>query len=337
MAVQTADLVVLAQNYAPQIVDQINRSCMTLRTLRIEGPRPGVQTPAWAVEKDGVAVENHAEDADASSFASDAQDAANLPWGLYWAKFSSSDLAQSQGAAALGPEDNVRLWAHNLVRASAGLASKINQEIHLAGNTGTLIRGFGTAIGDDDNIYAGIDRSQVANAYWRPNIFAPGTPTNLSHAVIRSDLGIIKDRSGLRPDLAYTPTDVMNKMKALFDPQRFFVQNLTTARGPVTLDNTVQALLVEGCVFIEEKDAPAGTIEYVNSNVVVVRVLPKPKMGDNIGFQNIQANDGFGNIPLAFAYSKLAKTGSTEKAIVDAQIQLEVERPNACGVRRNIA
>lgn len=336
--VQTTSLVVVAQNYAPRIVSQINRRCATLRTLRIEGPMPGVQTPAWVAKKDGQLAANHSETADAADFGSDAQVGATLPWGLYWAPFHSSDLAMSQGAAAAGPEDNVRLWASNLVDASATLASLINVALHASGNSGTLIRGFGTALGADDNTYAGIDRSQSENAFWRPSIFAPGSATPLSLGVLRNDLGTIKDRSGERPDLAYVSTGVMNIMKGLFDPTRYFIQQITTARSPepIALDNSVQAMRIEGCQFIEEKDAPANSITYVNSNHTVIRVLPKPAP-EPIMWQNIPANDGFGNIPMAFAYSKLAKTGATEKAIVDSQVQLEVTRPNSGGMRTNIA
>ena len=70
MALQTAALLILAQNYAGDIVRQINRRSQTLALLRkVAGEGKNI---AWAAESDGANAEAFAEGADAANFAADA-------------------------------------------------------------------------------------------------------------------------------------------------------------------------------------------------------------------------------------------------------------------------
>jgi hypothetical protein len=50
----------------------------------------------------------------------------------------------------------------------------------------------------------------------------------------------------------------------------------------------------------------------------------------------VEANDGFGMFPLGMRYHVLAKNGPSERAEVLSQFQLVVDRPNTCGVRKNV-
>jgi hypothetical protein len=53
--------------------------------------------------------------------------------------------------------------------------------------------------------------------------------------------------------------------------------------------------------------------------------------------QILTANDGFGPIPLLMTLEPLAKTGDSDKYSVKTYLELKVDRPNSCGVRKNVA
>jgi hypothetical protein len=49
------------------------------------------------------------------------------------------------------------------------------------------------------------------------------------------------------------------------------------------------------------------------------------------------ANDGVESLPLGLQVEMLAKTADVDSAFMKSYIQLKVERPNSCGVRKNVA
>lgn len=330
----TLSLITLAQEYRGDVVRQINRRCVALKTLNIV-PGSGKNT-AWAPELSGQVAENYSEGADAANFGSDGQASAVLNWGLYRANFHVSSLAMDAAAGASSPVGDRALWARNLVNASTKLADTIEGGIFTGAGTGTLICGFDAAIGSTSNTYAGIDRSDSANAYWRPFVSDPGSATALTFAQIRSDLATAYGQSGEAPDLAYMGPQTFNKLASLFDPTRRII-NFNGPRGKVDLEWGYGAVEVDGCVFVKAKDATEGKIYYVNSQYVDLEYLPAAQSALLSEMMPVAADDGFGAVPLGFTYEKLAKTGASEKAMVRSSLQLKVRRPNACGVRKNVA
>ncbi|KYF87795.1 hypothetical protein BE20_24940 [Sorangium cellulosum] len=339
---QTLALIVLAQNYRGDIVRQVNRQSVALKVLPfVRGEGKNV---AFVPEGSGVVAENYAEGADAENFGSDSQVGATLHWAMYRANFHVSGLAEATAATSATPEGNLRLWARNMVNGAAALASLINGAIYTGAGTGTLLTGFDAAIGSASNTYAGIDRSQVANAFFRPNVFAPGSATALTFDLLRSDLSTIYQACGTRPDVAFVHPNVYNKIGALFDAQKFYMvptqQEIVTSRGKVSLEGGPGAISFEGCKFIEDKDATDGKIYYVNTNHARIEYLPLdlstiPGLDDEV--MDITADDGFGVTPLGIRLEMLSKTGDSDKAQMKTYLQLVVDRPNACGIRSNIA
>lgn len=331
---QTLALITLAQNYRGDIVRQINRRTMLLRLLQIvKGEGKNV---AFAPEADGALAENYADGADAANFGSDAQASATLSWGLYRSNFHVTGLAQAASSTSGTPMGNLALWARNQINGAAKLASTVNKDLFSGAGTGTLIAGLDVAIGSVSNTYAGIDRSQGANAYFRPTVVDPGILTAPTFATIRDDLRKIYEASGENPDIAVCNPAIFNVIGSLFDSTRRQIQEIQTARGAVRLDFGFGAIEVDGTMFVKDKDATAATIYYLNSNHVRVEYLP-PKSPPGVMAAQAVANDGFGEVPLGITYEMLAKLGDSDRAQAKTYAQLVVDRPDACGVRLNVA
>lgn len=333
-AAQTLALITLAQNYRDDIVRQINRRTMLLRLLPIvKGEGKNV---SFATEADGQVAENFADGADATNFGADAQASAVQGWGLYRGLIHVTGLAQAAAATSRTPVGNLSLWARNTINASAKLASTINKDLFGGAGTGTLIAGLDVAIGSTSNTYYGIDRSNGANAYFRPTVVDPGVLTAPTFALIRDDIRQIYEASGENPDVAVCAPAVFNKIGSLFDSTRRQIDQVMTARGAVRLDFGFQALEVDGTLFVKDKDATANQIYYLNTNHVRIEYLPAVQP-PGVPAGAAPANDGFGPVPLGMTYEMLAKLGASDRAQVVSMLQLVVDRPDACGVRLNVS
>ena len=336
---QTAALIVVAQNFAGDIVRQINRTSTALRLLpMVRGEGKNI---AWVAESSGAIAEYHTDGQDAANFGSDAQADAILVWQQARANAHITGLARATARTSQTPRGNIALIARNISNSAAALASFVNGDI-FTGSGSAQITGFDEAIGDVGNIYATIDRSSAV--YWRPYLVDPGSLTALSFGQIRTDLAAIKILSGERPDLGLVSPDVYNAISGLFDSNRQFMQRtdeITTARGKTNLVNDTSSppgIRIDGCTFVEDKDAAANTIYYVNTNHTHIELLmPSDEMAAGIepGMM-FTANDGFGPVPLAFEFQKLAKTGDADKYQILTKLDLVVKKPNSCGVRLNV-
>lgn len=332
--ITSLSLVTLAQNFRGDTVRQINRRCAFLRWVKIV-PGEG-KNVAWAPEGDGQIAENYSEGADAANFGGDVQTSAILIWGLYRANIHVSKLAMDGAATSRTPEGNRMLWARNVVNGSAKLASILNKAMYNGAGTGTTIAGLDVAIGTDNNTYATIDRTDSNFSYWKPIVIDPGAPTALTFALVRDDVRQIYESCGENPDVAMCSPSVFNKFGNLFDATRRQVDNISVARGMITLDMGYQALELDGLVFMKDKDATASKVYYINSNHVELQYLPDSNMSGLPQFE-VEGDDGFGGVPLGFTYEMLAKTGPSEKAEILSTAQLVVNRPNTCGMRKQVA
>jgi hypothetical protein len=335
---QTLALIVLAQQFAGDIVRQINRKAQTLRMIPIVTGES--QNVAWAAESGGQLAMAYSEGADTTDFGSDAQASAILPWASYKSPFRVTGLARAAARTTQTPAGNVQLWARNVVNSTAALASLINADIFAgaAASSPTEIEGLALAIGDDSNTYATINRASAT--YWRPTVIDPGAPDPLSFAKIRDDIRQIYEASGEKPDLAAVSPSVYNSVLGLFDSNRSYMQRvdeIQTARGAVKLDSGHSALIVDGCAFYEDKDATSATIHYLNSNHIELQVLPPAEVPALLPGTMLSANDGFGELPLMASFEMLATTGDSKKGEARVYTQLAVKKPCAFGVRKNVA
>lgn len=328
---QTLALITLAQQYRDKIVRQINRRVVLLKLLPII--RGEGKNCAWVAESSGAIAENYAEGADATNFGSDAQAGAVLPWGLYRAPMHVTKLAMDTAKTASSPGGNKQLWARNIVNSAAALAALVEDDAFNGAGTGTLLAGLDVAIGDDTNTYASIVRG--SSAYWKPYVIDPGSATPITLGLIRTDIGAIYDSCGESPDIAVAPTAVFNKIAGMFDPNRRWT-TIDTARGRITLDAGYEGIQVDNCMFVKSKDATAGQIYYLNSNYVHFETIPDAEVPNEI-LDAVTADDGYGGLPLDMSFEPLAKNGPSSRGEVLTTIQLVVDKPKACGVRKNVA
>lgn len=323
----------LAQNYRDKVTRQINRRAVMLRLIKIEPGRG--KNVAFDVEEDGAVAENFADGADVADFGSDAVSPAVLPWGLLRANFRVTDLALAAARSSMSPAGLVNLFARNLDNAASKLASTINAQLYAGTGASNQLAGLAAVAVRDDNTYAGINRVPGGGAYWRANV-TDLSAAALNFARIRTMIGdTIYTASGEQPTLAFCPPAVFNYIGGLFQEQRRYTDTtrvVQTPRGPVTLDASVGTLEIDGCIFIKDKDAPAGEILFINPEYVTLEYLPQetdPMLSDAVREQ--AAQDGFGPIPLGFRVTKLARTGASAKFSLQVFAQLRVDKPNACG------
>jgi len=327
-------MIIIAQNYRGDVIRQVNRKAAFLRLLKFV---PGVgKNVAWVAEGSGQHAESFNEGSDAENFGSDAQDAATLQWGLYRSNFNVSGLAQAAAATSGTPFGNLPLWSRNIINATGELSSKINMALYNGTGIGPNIAGLGVSIGSTTNIYAGINR--VTTPHFRPIVTDPGALTLPTFNSIRQHLGDIYDASGEVPDIALCPTRIFNTIGALFDDKRRWIQEVTTAQGLIKLEGGCHGIEFDGCVFLRDKDATTNEIQFVNTHHLWMETLRPVGPALPEGMQaTVQANDGFGEFMLSLQYEMLAKTGDSDKAMVKCYLQLVCDRPNSCGVMKNVA
>lgn len=339
---QTTSLIVLAQLYQDSIVKQINRKARTLSELPHEtGEAADIR---WAAQGDGHLGAAHAEGADVSDFGSDSQTPAVLTYGMYESPFHVSDEALSRAMRNGNPAGNVALWAKNMVDASGKLAKTVNSNF-FGGTVSNGIVGFDTAIGSTSNTYAGINRATAGNEFWQPTVNGSSSSA-LTINQVRTDLSAIVAASGERPDLAICHPYVYAKIEKVFDSSRRFNANVGLLDSSPAVGSNFPTIFIDGCKFIEDVDGYVsgasgyGTIYYVNTNYVKVKTIPYLDLG-MFGFMSseVTATPVDVGAPLAFDfdYTALAKAGHSSRGMVRTQIQLQVERPNACGVRKFVS
>lgn len=330
-----AATLVLSQTFRPRIVRTFSALSVLLRLLPIE--RGAGKNISWGIETTGAIGENFSDGADVSSYGTDTPDDAVLSWGLYRSNFRVTNLTMAAAGSSAGPADYLAPMGRSLENALRKLAKTINGVLYSGAGTGTTIAGLATAI-DNNNTYATIDRSSVTA--FRATEFDPGSATDPTFSQIRKDLYDIRDACGEMPDIALCSSSVFLKLAALFDNNRQWQQAVTieTARGQVVLDASVGKVQIEGCTFIADPDCTANKIYYLNSQYVRVIYLPAASessvVTDDMTMASMQ--DQFGPMPLGVNIYPLARTGAARKVTCEVQLQLQVEKPSACGVRHNV-
>lgn len=333
----TLALLVLAQNYRGDLVNQINKVATLLKCIPITSGEG--KNVAWAADSDATLVETYTDGADVVNYGGDAQDPAVLSWGLYRANPHMTKLAMDAARSSRTPVGNQMAWMNLIKKHAASLAKKINKDCF---SGAANIIGLDTAIGSDTNTYAGIDRT--VKAYWKPTVVDPGVGTVPTFAQMRDDRRAVLEASGSAPDLQICAPSVFNSIGNLFDQTRRQAEIVTSGRGPVTLNAGFHALEIDGVPIVADVDATksgtTGSLYYLSTDHLHLEVLPDADQADMLAAHNLKAkiapNDGFGEVPLGFTFEMLAKTGASEKAMMTSTLQLVVDRPNAFAVRKNI-
>lgn len=120
------------------------------------------------------------------------------------------------------------------------------------------------------------------------------------------------------------PPAVFLKLISLHDAVPRYVQQVETPRGRIALtEGRTQAIEIEGCTFVKDKDAPALEIHYVNSEETSIEYLPQSDEDSALeGMRemgaNVDLNDGYGVIPLGMKLYKLGKRSASANYTLQA-------------------
>jgi hypothetical protein len=323
----------LSQNMKDVVTRTVNTTSPTLRMFRMEQGEG--KNCAWDVEGGGAIGENFTDGADVTNTGSDVPQIAKLDWGLYRSNFKITNLAAAAARSSRSPQGLVRPLARNMQNSARKLASTINGVAYSGAGTGTTIFGLAAGI-RDDNTYAGIDRTQAANAGFRGKVIDPGALTDPTIALVRQDLGQIYDICGEKVDVALCNTAIWNKLAAQFTEVRRYNQDVFLGGRQVTLDASVDAIVIDGCMFVKDKDATANAILYLNSAYVSWEYLPPAIEILPDGAAMMQLEDTQGSLGMQVAVYPIARTGAAGKFTMEVQLQLKIEKPNACGKRVNV-
>lgn len=323
----------LAQLYRNEITRQINRRSALLRLLAIRANETG-KNVAFDVEGDGMFAENFSDGADVADFGSDAMTPVTLNFGLLRSNFRITDQARAAARRTGNPQAAVGLLMRNAVNAVTKLSSRINAQLYTGTGSSNQIAGLASVALKDDNTYGGIDRTDSANAYWRSNVIDAGGAA-ISIARIRNAVGdTIYTASGEQPTLGMCPPAVFNYVGGLYDSNRRYQTEVTldTPRGRVKLDSSLGVIDVEGLVLVKDKDAPAGEIQLINPEHVVIEYLPlQPEETLPEQLIEMSADDGYGPIPLGMYLKRIATLGASSRFSLQSYLQLAVDKPNSCG------
>jgi hypothetical protein len=265
----------------------------------------------------------------------DAQTKGTLAWGLCRANLHVTPLAMDAAASSSTPLGNQRLWVREVINSGSALAKFAEVQIFTGDGydgTTTHLAGLETLIGSATANVGGIDRSNGANALYRPNVFDPGSPTAITLLQIRQDLAAIRIKSGMQPNLAFVSPNVFVQVVSLFEATRRYVTDLKDTSQYTVLDSGYQAVEVDGCRFVSAVDAVESTIYYMQTSYWELEYLP-PAESLDLGGMRMSAVDG---IPLLMRFKFLADLGQSKKCSSDITIQQQIRKPNAFGVRRNV-
>lgn len=323
----------LSQTYESQIVRQINREAATLRFLPKKfGAGKNV---AWDTEFDGALAASYADGADVADgdFGVDDNLPATLAWGLYRAPFRATGLAIAAAGSSHSPDTLKNLFEEKMFGAVSKLGSVVNTAL-FTGTGANSILGLLAANGPLDSVgtYAGIDRAVQTG--WAGNKLANGgTPRAVSFDLLRAMIRSIFTRQGGYPDILICDPLTFDRIAALFDTNRRWMDSVTTAAGEIKLRGGERALDFDGIPIMRDKDCTAGNVVAINTQHVEVRFLPTyPSQAASGPNGTFEIHDDMGRVSgLPARIEMLGKTGDTEKAYAKVYVQVRNNRPNSCG------
>lgn len=332
----------LAQIFESQIVSQINRATVLLQVLPVGDGITG-KNVAWVARFGSAVGGARAEGAVVANLNTDTKVPATLDYGTYDDSFGVTGKALAAAAATGNPADLENLFAEELSECIERLAKGV--AIDLYTGTGATDHIFGLLASggplDLTGTYATIDRNTFPQ--WASNVLAnSGVGRALTFQLMRDMRRGIYEASGQKPDLVVTTPEIHEKYGNLFGQQRRYITEIKLRGQMITLDGGYQVLEFDGVPILEDVDCPVGDMVFLNTRYVRVLQLP-----DNVGAANqsegmigIAGTDeeqlGMPTRKLRARINALGKTGDFYMFQLILYPQLQLKRPNTCGVIKDI-
>ncbi len=334
----------LSTYFDGELQRQFNRTSVLCEALpKLPGGGKSVNWDARLNRTTHAAAFTEGADVAAGEFNVDPTVPAVLPWGQYRVAFSLSGI--SVAAAATSPGSAVELldqFQSNLEDAASDLVSIINSALYTGTGANNQIAGLtGAGALALTGTYAGILRSTYSD--WAANVSANGgTARNLTKGIIDTLEAAVYRSSGKTPRLIVTTPEVVTKYESLFANEMRVqvdrgelspIPNMPNVGAPFIPSNTgYTGLTYKGIPVLRDRDCPTGKLFFLNPDFVNIRVLPQANLGTVSRSENRQAPAG-----ISVRVESLAKTGDADKFQLVSYLQLQVKRPNTCGVLADIS
>lgn len=334
----------LSQGFAPDLMRQYNRVTVLGSEIgSIFQPGNG-KNVAWDVMMDGQTAASYAEGADVTSgeFTVDAPLPATLSWGHYRSAFQVSETQLN--AAFYSKESGtalITMLKERMLSAVGKLASVENGDCWTG--TGTdgsgnpnIVGLAGGALAATGN-YAGISRSTYP--LWQGNVLANGGSARaLTQDLLEQAEQDIYVASSMRPTLIVCSPGVWRKYISLWAPTQRVNDNMQR------FDASVSDLSFKGIRVVRDKDAPAGTLLMLTTDVIKKVYLPEiPDAQVDAVVAQLTPGEGTNGagvdtpLQLPFKFEALAKTGDSVKFMCKSVLNLMVGRPNAQALVQDIS
>lgn len=332
----------LATIFEDEIASQFNRSVVLSQLLPF---KPGSQKQLAWVPEFSSSAQNYAgavaEGADVSNYSDDILKPATLPWTNYSEAFSISGLALAAAAATRNPMELADLFAEKLDRAVMRLCRKLNVDWYSGDASASPAQIAGLLDTDGalqaSSSYAGLSSGTYSE--WASNVSSNGSVgRDLTVKLMRDMRVSIFNACGERPDLIVCDATQQEKYGALLGPSRRYVQDVNLRGMSIKLDGGYQSLDFDGIPVIADPNCPAGKMIFLNTKHVMLRQLPPAMMPMGISSATIRLHGtaeeqlGQTGTSLVARINLLAVTGDAYKFQLIMYPQLQVKRPNTCGV-----
>lgn len=337
----------LATLFEDQLVAQWNRAVVLTKLLPVvQGTSQNIN---WDVKAtDGSVAHTSsmiAEGATVSTFSDDALNKATLSFTNYYDAFGISGLALNAARATGNPAGLADLFGEKLMDCVTRLAKNLNQEWYLGTGASNHIAGLVDATNGAlkaSGTYAGINKGSVT-LFQGNELTNGGSARPLSFQIMRDTIRTIYVASGEVPDLIVCDPIQFARYGMLFGEQRRYMADMTTAGGNFKLDGGFKALEFDGIPVVQDKDANAGQVLFLNTNHVRIQQLPDYLADANqpgaIGKAasmklsgTAESQFGGGTTSLSARLLPLAVTGDNYTFELIIYPQLQVRRPNACAM-----
>lgn len=328
--------------FEDQIQSQINRATVLLQVLPTGYGLTGKDI-SW-VARFGTAVGGaRGEGVDVATLNKDTKVPARLDYGTYDDAFGVTGKALAGARAAGNPADLANLFVEELGDCVERLAKGIAQDIYTGTGATDHIMGLLASSGGimDTGTYALIDRSTYPQ--WQGTVMTNGSVGRaLTFDLMREMRRKIYVASGLKPDLIVCEPALHEKYGTLFGQQRRYVTEIRLRGAAITLDGGYQMLEFDGIPVLEDVDAPSGDMLFLNTRYVRVLQLPDEINDVNqskamVGLAGTPEEQlGMPSSKLSARINPLGREGDLYRFQLILYPQLQVRRPNSCGVIRDL-
>lgn len=334
----------LSQRFASKLSRQFNRMSVLAAALPTEAGFG--KNVAWDAEFSGATAGSYAEGANVAGgeLNVDILVPAVLSWGHYRSAFQVSETELDAAATSAGSADAIlALLEERIMSSGSKLASVIN--VDLWSGTGTDGSGNPNIVGlqggalEASGIYAGVNRATYVE--WKGNVLANGGVARALTIDLMDQMDAnVFSASGERANLIVCDPATFRKYKGLFESIR-----RVDGVGPIPrYDTSTSELFYQGIPILRDKDAPAGTMSFINTSEVQKVYLPNSKMASEDVFKSREFEGAGSNgdmekndTGLPFKIAPLAKNGDSLTFFVKSVLNLKVKRPNSMGYIKDIA